>query len=167
MVLARDADVAGHQDAAPPWRVPRALSARLRLRILMLSLRGSVRGSWRHRGPRRRGDALERVRVEVLFRREERAVRPAEPGGKEERPVLVLLEERNRLRGDLAIRVFLIRCRRRIGGYACAVRLLRCDPARSSMRNVSQTTVGPWCRALDVPREWLPLHCDAAAQGRT
>ena len=54
------------------------------------------------------GSSIERIQVEILLRRDVRAVRPVEAGGEEERPVLVLLEELDGLGGDLAVGLLLV-----------------------------------------------------------
>ena len=90
---------------------------------------------------RRRRYPIERIHVEGLLRRDERTVRPVEPRADEERPILVLLEQRNGLARDLAVGVRLVWRRRGIEGERAAqapgrrvVRELRLlvlvDPAR-------------------------------------
>jgi hypothetical protein len=76
--------------------------------------RGRVLRELLRRQLRRRGHAIQRVLVEVLRRGDERAVRPIEPRGDEERTVLVLLEQGNRFAGDLAVRVLVVGRRRRV-----------------------------------------------------
>ena len=85
----------------------------LRLRVdAPVGRRREPRGSGGLRGGlgklRRRRNPLERIHVEVLLGRDERTVRPVEPCADEERPILVLLEERDGLGRDLAVGVRLV-----------------------------------------------------------
>ena len=61
----------------------------------------------------RKGDAVERIKVEVFLWRNVRAVRAEESHREKERRVLVLFEQLNRLRRDLPVRLLLVRALRR------------------------------------------------------
>ena len=94
---------------------------------------------WRRREPRgrryqlrrrrnhRRANAVDGIEIEVLLRRDKRAVGPVESGADEERSILVLLEQRDRLRGDLAVRMRPIRRGRCVVRQRAAETPIRCE----------------------------------------
>src|SRR5262249_5268561 len=77
------------------------------------------------RGETWRGDLLQRVEVEIFLRRDVGTVRAVEAGGDEERPVAVLLQQLDRLRGDFAVGVLRVGGRRGVERERAAEAALR------------------------------------------